>query len=194
MGISPEILSEFRSCLDAAEQAGEIEPTALTVASRADGEGVSARAVLLKHFDERGFVFYTNLESNKGRQLRAKPEAALVFHWKTIRRQVLVEGRVEQVSDREADAYFATRPRGSQLGAWASKQSQVLNSRAELLKRVVAVEARYSGRKVPRPPHWSGFRVIPHMIEFWNGQDNRLHDRFRYTLGEAGWEKQRLYP
>jgi pyridoxamine 5'-phosphate oxidase len=194
MGLSPEILLEFKACLEAAEQAGEIEPTAMTIATRAEDGGVSARTVLLKDFDARGFVFYTNLESNKGRQLRYCPEAALVFHWKAIQRQVLVEGSVEQVSDEEADAYFASRPRGSQLGAWASKQSQTLKSRAELLKRVVTAEARYLGRSVPRPPHWSGFRVVPRMVEFWNGQDSRLHDRFRYTLSEDGWTKQRLYP
>lgn len=194
MGLSPEILNAFEDCLDAARQAGEIEPTAMTIASCSPAGGVSSRTVLLKQHDERGFVFYTNLESNKGRQLAALPEAALVFHWKAIQRQVLVEGSVEQVSDDEADAYFATRPRGSQLGAWASKQSQPLKSRAELLKRVVATEARYLGRDIPRPPHWSGFRVVPRMVEFWVGKDSRLHDRFRYTLGESGWEKQRLYP
>lgn len=194
MGLSPEILSAFEDCLEAARQAGEIEPTAMTIASIAAEGGVSARTVLLKQYDERGFVFYTNLESNKGRQLAALPEAALVFHWKAIQRQVLVEGSVQQVSDEEADAYFATRSRGSQLGAWASKQSQPLKNRAELLKRVVATEARYLGRAVPRPPHWSGFRVVPRMVEFWSGRDSRLHDRFRYTLEEDGWQKQRLYP
>lgn len=166
----------------------------MTVASIGLHGGVSARTVLLKNLDERGFVFYTNFESNKGRQLLANPSAALVFHWKTIKRQVLAEGVVEQVSDQEADEYFASRPRGSQLGAWASKQSQPLKSRAELLKKVVATEARYLGRAVPRPPHWSGFRVIPHMIEFWNGHDSRLHDRFRHTLENGTWNKQRLFP
>jgi len=194
MGLSAEILAEFDACLEAARDAGEVEPTAMTVATRASSDGVSARTVLLKHHDERGFVFYTNLDSNKGRQLAAVPEAALVFHWKTIQRQVLVEGSVEQVTDDEADAYFASRPRGSQLGAWASDQSQPLKSRAELLKRVVAAEARYFGRAVPRPPRWSGFRVLPRMVEFWNGKDSRLHDRFRYTLDAGAWKKQRLNP
>lgn len=194
MNIPSEILAELRACLDQAENAGELEPTAMTLASTGLENAISARTVLLKHLDERGFVFYTNFESNKGRQLLANPAAALVFHWKAIKKQVLVEGVAVQVPDREADEYFASRPRGSQLGAWASKQSRPLKSRAELLKKVVATEARYIGRAVPRPPHWSGFRVVPHMIEFWNGQDSRLHDRFRYTLENDTWNKQRLFP
>ena len=156
--------------------------------------GVSARMVLLKDWDDSGFVFYTNLESNKGRQLAARPHAALVFHWKRTEQQVRVEGEVEPVSDEEADAYFASRPRGSQLGAWASDQSRPMNGRAELLKRVAAVEARYLTRSVPRPPHWSGFRLVPTMIEFWYGRASRLHDRFRFTQQDGGWEKQRLFP
>ncbi|MBT8061204.1 MAG: pyridoxamine 5'-phosphate oxidase [Xanthomonadales bacterium] len=194
MNLSQEIVERFSDYLDAARAAGEIEPTAMTIATRALNDGVSARTVLLKEFDERGFVFYTNLESNKGRQLAEDTAAALVFHWKAIQKQVLVEGRVERVSDEQADAYFASRPRGSQLGAWASKQSRALGSRAELLKRVVATEARYIGRKVPRPPHWSGFRVLPEMVEFWDGKNSRLHDRFRYTAGPEGWSRQRLFP
>lgn len=192
--LSREILDTFSASLEAARQAGEIEATAMTVATRSLEGGVSARTVLLKDFDEDGFVFYTNLDSNKGRQLAGDPSAALVFHWKSIQQQVLIEGTVEPVSDAQADAYFASRPRGSQLGAWASHQSQPLSSRAELLKRVVKVEAKYFGRDVPRPPHWSGFRVKPHMVEFWNGKDSRLHDRFRYTAGKDGWQKQRLFP
>jgi len=194
MAISEQILQEFRDGMDAAVKAGEIEPTAMALASPGLGNGISARTVLLKALDERGFVFYTNLESRKGRQLAENPAAALVFHWKTIVRQVLVEGRVEQISDEQADEYFATRDRGSQLGAWASDQSRPLKSRAELLKRAVALEARHIGRPIPRPPHWSGLRVVPHMIEFWTGRRSRLHDRFRYTLTETGWEKQRLFP
>lgn len=194
MSIPKHVLQEFNDCMDAAVSAGEIEPTAMTVASPGLVEGLSARTVLLKALDERGFVFYTNLRSRKGRQLEANPQAALVFHWKSIQRQVLVEGVVEQVSDDEADAYFASRDRGSQLGAWASDQSQPLKNRAELLKRVVAVEARYLGKPVPRPPHWSGLRVIPRMIEFWAGKKSRLHDRYRYTLENGDWTRQRLFP
>jgi len=194
MAIPEQVMREFRECMDAAEKAGELEPTAMTVASLGEAGGVSARTVLLKNFDERGFVFYTNLQSNKGTQLLSNPQAALVFHWKTTRRQVLVEGRVEQVSDAEADAYFGSRDRGSQLGAWASHQSKPLKNRAELLKNVVALEARHIARPVPRPPHWSGLRVIPNMIEFWTHRNSRLHDRFRYILDETTGNKQRLYP
>ena len=194
MMIPEEVLQEFNDCLDAAVSAGEIEPTAMAVASPGLQGGISARTVLLKAVDERGFVFYTNLESRKGLQLAKNPAAALVFHWKAIQRQVLIEGRVEQVSEQQADEYFTSRDRGSQLGAWASDQSRPLKSRAELLKRAVAVESRYFGREIPRPPHWSGLRVVPHMIEFWTGRKSRLHDRFRHSLGENGWEKQRLFP
>jgi pyridoxamine 5'-phosphate oxidase len=194
MSIPQEVIEQFQSCLDAAVEAGEIEPTSMTVASIGLESGLSARTVLLKAFDERGFVFYTNLESRKGRQLLANPSAALVLHWKTIVRQVLVEGTIEQVSDEEADKYFASRDRGSQLGAWASKQSQPLSSRAELLKNVVTFEAKHIGRPIPRPPHWSGLRVVPHMIEFWIGKKSRLHDRFRYTLEDGSWNRQRLFP
>ena len=194
MSIPREVLQEFGDCMEAAVKAGEIEPTAMTIATPGLGGGVAARMVLLKVFDEQGFVFYTNLESNKGRQISASPQAALVFYWKTIARQVLVEGRVELVSGQEADDYFASRDRPSQLGAWASKQSQPMKSRASMLKNVVALEARYIGRPVPRPPHWSGYRVIPHMIEFWTHRNSRLHDRFRYTLKQENWTKQRLFP
>jgi pyridoxamine 5'-phosphate oxidase len=192
--ISENIVKEFQACLDKAISAGEIEPTAMTLATSGLSGGISARTVLLKAFDERGFVFYTNLNSRKGKQLQADPEAALVFHWKKIVRQVLIEGRVEQVSNEQADEYFASRDRGSQLGAWASDQSQALKSRAELLKRVVALERRYRGGTIPRPPHWTGLRLVPHMIEFWTGKKSRLHDRFRYTLEDGSWTRQRLFP
>ena len=194
MNIPREVLQEFGECMEAAAKAGETEPTAMTVATPGLGGGVAARMVLLKAFDEQGFVFYTNLESNKGRQISASPQAALVFYWKTIACQVLVEGRVELLSGQEADDYFASRDRRSQLGAWASRQSQPMKSRAGMLKNIVALEARYIGRPVPRPPHWSGYRVIPHMIEFWTHRNSRLHDRFRYTLDEEEWTKQRLFP
>ena len=194
MSIPRAALQEFRDCMEAAIQAGEIEPTAMTIATLGLSGGVAARMVLLKAFDEHGFVFYTNLESNKGRQLSAVPQAALVFYWKTIGRQVLVEGRVELLGAQEADDYFASRDRASQLGAWASQQSRPMKSRAELLKKVVAAQARYIGRPVPRPPHWSGYRVIPDMIEFWTHRNSRLHDRIRYTLDLKDWTKQRLFP
>ncbi len=194
MSIPRAALQEFRDCMEAAIQAGEIEPTAMTIATLSLSGGVAARMVLLKAFDEHGFVFYTNLESNKGRQLSALPQAALVFYWKTTGRQVLVEGRVELLGAQEADDYFASRDRASQLGAWASQQSRPMKSRAELLKKVVAAQARYIGRPVPRPPHWSGYRVIPNMIEFWTHRNSRLHDRIRYMLDLKDWTNQRLFP
>ena len=194
MSLPPEAMQRFQDCMDAAVGAGEIEPTAMTIATLGERAGVSARMVLLKDYDENGFVFYTNLESIKGRQLSIYPQAALVCYWQTINRQVRVEGRVEQVSDQQADEYFASRPRASQLGAWASKQSEPLKSRAHLLRRVLQVEARHLGRPVPRPPHWSGYRVIPEMIEFWYHRQSRLHDRFRFTLADGEWVMQRLYP
>lgn len=194
MVLPTEAVDRFGECLDAAIRADELEPTAMCLSTLGEDGGVSSRMVLLKDWDESGFVFYTNLESNKGRQLNERPEAALVFHWKSTEQQVRVEGRVEPVSDEEADAYFASRARGSQLGAWASEQSRPMSGRAELLKRVASVEARYLARSVPRPPHWSGFRVVPTMIEFWYGRASRLHDRYRFTLENGTWGKQRLFP
>lgn len=170
------------------------EPNAMTLATvSADGRP-SARVVLLKGFDERGFVFYTNLESRKGRDLIANPYAALCFHWMSLEQQVRVEGRIEKVSDAEADAYFATRPRGAQIGAWASKQSRTLATREELEARVKAVEEKFAGREVPRPPFWSGFRVIPERLEFWQSRQSRLHDRTVYSKQGNKWIIEKLYP
>jgi pyridoxamine 5'-phosphate oxidase len=180
--------------MEAALHEGEIEPEAMTLATMDGRGGVAARMVLLKGYDEHGFVFYTNTLSDKGRQLEACPRAALIMYWKTTNRQVRVEGRAEPVSDLQADEYFATRHRGSQLGAWASRQSEPLKNRAQLLKRVVETEARYLARPVPRPPHWSGYRVVPDMIEFWYARPSRLHDRFRFSLEGEEWRRQRLYP
>jgi pyridoxamine 5'-phosphate oxidase len=194
MKLPAEAVERFGDCMDAAIKAEEIEPTAMTLAT-IDGEGgVSARMVLMKSWDEEGFVFYTNTLSIKGRQLARVPRGALVFYWPRIERQVRVEGPVAPVSDAEADAYFATRARGSQLGAWASDQSQPLESRAHLMKKVVELELRHVGRSVPRPAHWSGYRVRPEMIEFWYGRRSRLHDRFRFTSHGGEWDRQRLYP
>lgn len=194
MKLPAEAVERFEDCMNAAVSDGEIEPTAMTLATT-DSEGaVSARMVLLKEWDESGFVFYTNTLSIKGRQLAECPRAALVMYWKTIERQVRIEGAVTAVAGEEADAYFASRPRGSQLGAWASKQSEPLSSRAHLLKAVLELELKHVGRSVPRPPYWSGYRVEPHMIEFWYGRTSRLHDRFRFTLSDGNWQKQRLYP
>jgi len=185
--------------MDTARAAGELEPTAM-VLSTSDGQGaVTSRTVLLKALDARGFVFYTNTLSFKGRQLNTSPRAAATFLWKTIQCQVQLAGAVSPVSNAEADEYFSTRDRGSQVGAWASLQSQPLESREVLERRVHEVEEKYQGRDVPRPPHWSGFRIEPEMVEFWHGQPFRLHDRFRYTRSEkAGsnnpWMLQRLFP
>lgn len=159
--------------------------------------------VLLKGVDERGFVFYTNFESRKGRELLANRKAALLFHWKSLRRQIRVRGNVEVVTDAEADAYFASRPRGAQIGAWASQQSQPIESRAELERRQKQFEAQFEQQStVPRPPHWSGFRLMPIDIEFWSSADHRLHDRIVFTRNnnnnnnndERNWNKTRLMP
>lgn len=189
-----EVIQEFNTILQAALDAKVIEPTAMTIASHENGR-VSARTVLMKAFDARGFVFYTNLKSNKGRQLLSHPEAALTFLWRDIERQVLVEGVTEQVSDEEADTYFASRHRASQIGAWASQQSQPLASRESFDSSVSEFEQRFDEQPIPRPPYWSGFRIRPTMIEFWYGRQFRLHDRFRWALNKDNrWQSQRLYP
>lgn len=170
------------------------EPFAVVVATvDADGQPW-ARTVLLKQFDERGFVFYTNRESNKGRQLLAHPRAAMHFLWLPTSRQVQVQGRIELTTAAEDDAYFASRPRESQLGAWASQQSRPLNGRDQLEDRFAAVGKQYAGGDVPRPPYWGGFRLVPERFEFWQAGPHRLHDRFEYTRDGDGWFIQRLNP
>ena len=192
-----EAIAQFSDLLDEAAAAGEPEPSAMTLAT-ADAAGrVSARIVLLKGIDPRGFVFYTNYESAKAEQLAAHPSAALCFLWKTLRDvvQVRVEGAVEKAGAAESDAYFASRPRESRVGAWASKQSQMLASRAELDARLAEVEQRFAGADVPRPSFWGGYRLVPDRIELWFGQRARLHDRVRYErAGDGAWAKQLLYP
>src|SRR5262249_4221518 len=176
-------IERFRELFARAQAAEEGETTAVALATVDAAGRPSARMVLLKGVDERGFVFYTNLESRKGRDLAANPQAALCFHWQRLRVQVRVEGQVERVAAEEADAYFASRRRGHQLGAWASSQSAPLASREELLARFQEAEARFEGKEVPRPPFWGGFRLCPDRLEFWYAQDDRLHDRQLYTLG-----------
>jgi pyridoxamine 5'-phosphate oxidase len=172
------------------------DPTAMTLATcTADGRP-SARMVLLKGHDARGFVFYTNVGSRKGGELAANAQAALLFHWKSLRRQVRIEGRIEPVTAEEADAYYASRPRQSRIGAWASDQSRPLAERAELERRLAEAEARFPGDAVPRPPHWSGFRVVPHRFEFWRDMPYRLHDRLIFARDGEGepWATSRLFP
>jgi pyridoxamine 5'-phosphate oxidase len=185
---------EFKEWLDEAWKKEPADAHAMTVATATPDGRPSARIVLLKGFDANGFVFYTNFESRKGQELLANPRAALLFHWKSLMRQVRIEGEARPVSDAEADAYFATRPRQSQLGAWASDQSRPLDSRTALVGRVAAVTARYGFGTVPRPPHWSGFRVVPERIEFWQDQAFRLHDRLVYIRESDGWRTERLFP
>ncbi|KRB86813.1 pyridoxamine 5'-phosphate oxidase [Sphingomonas sp. Root710] len=170
------------------------DPEAMAVAT-ADAEGrPSVRMVLLKGHDARGFVFYTNYESRKAGQLDANPQAALLFHWKSLRRQIRIEGPVSKVSAAEGDAYFATRSRDSQLGAWASEQSRPLDQRATFEARYEAIRQRFEGQDVPRPPHWSGFRVAPERIEFWQDRAHRLHERRLFTRSGDGWIEGLLYP
>lgn len=184
----------FQEWLAEAETSEPNDPTAMCLAT-VDAAGTpSARIVLLKGIDQRGFAFYTNVESRKGQELIARPQAALCFHWKSLRKQVRVEGPIEPVSAGEADEYFATRARVSQIGAWASDQSRPLDSRATLEARVARIEARYEGKAVPRPPNWSGFRVVPEAIEFWKDGAFRLHDRIRFWRSGLEWATERLYP
>lgn len=188
-------IAMFQQWLAEAERCAAIEePTAMTLATVDEAGDPAARIVLLKDCDERGFVFYTNLHSPKAAHLRQHPRAALCFHWEPLARQVRITGGVEPVTDAEADAYFATRPRLSRIGAWASKQSQPLAGRFELERRLARYTARFHVGSVPRPPFWSGFRLQPERIEFWLKQPYRLHDRVLYHRTDDRWSRQRLYP
>jgi pyridoxamine 5'-phosphate oxidase len=193
-----EAITTFRALLDDATRAGDPEPTATTLSTvRANGR-VASRMVLLKAVDERGFAFYTNYQSAKAEQIAAHPQAALCFLWKTLRGgsgvQVRVEGKIELTTATESDAYFASRARDSQIGAWASAQSQTLPSREAFYERIAEFEKKFEGGPVPRPPHWGGYRLVPDLIEFWYGQRARLHERDRYELRDGRWSKRMLYP
>lgn len=184
----------FRDLFERATATGLTEPNAMVLSS-ADAQGrPSSRVVLLKHFDHRGFVFYTNLESRKGMEILARPDVSLNFFWREPKEQVCIFGRAELVSDAEADTYFATRDRNSQLGAWASQQSRPLASREQLLADFERVSERFAGREVPRPPHWTGLRVVPRRFEFWVAREHRLHDRTFYEPDGDSWQIGRLYP
>lgn len=186
----------FKDWLGEAEAKEPNDPNAMAVASVGDDGMPSLRMVLLKGYDADGFVFYTNFESRKGRQILAHPKAALLFHWKSLQRQVRIEGPVTQVSDAEADAYFNSRPRESRIGAWASQQSRKLEGRFELEKNVAKYTAKYAVGNIPRPPYWSGFRVKPQLVEFWKAGAFRLHDRLVYhrDADATGWTTEYLYP
>lgn len=194
--LTPDILDTFRGLLDEAKASGDREPTAMNLATSDTSGRVHSRIVLLKGIDERGLRFHTNRESAKGREMAGHPQVALCFHWKQIRDgvQVRFEGRVRLLDDAESDAYFASRPRGSQIGAWASKQSETLPDRATFEERVAHFEKEFAGRDVPRPPHWGGYLMEPDRVEFWYGATFRLHERIVHSDDGAQWFTRMLYP
>jgi pyridoxamine 5'-phosphate oxidase len=192
--VDADPIRQFQAWFQQALAAGLPEPSAMTLATAAADGRPSARVVLLKGCDERGFAFFTNYESRKGREIAVNPFAALVFLWKELERQVRIEGRVERVTASESDAYFNSRPHGSRLGAIASRQSEVIAGRGALEERLRQLEQRYADVDPPRPPHWGGYRVVPEVIEFWQGRPNRLHDRLRYRRAAGAWVLERLSP
>jgi pyridoxamine 5'-phosphate oxidase len=192
--LDPDPLRQFEAWFDEARDTDVEVPEAMALATATPAGRPSARMVLLKAADERGFTFHTNYESRKGGELAANPQAALLFHWRPLGRQVRVEGRVERVSPDESEAYFRTRPLGSRLAAWASPQSRPLSSRAELERLYEEASARFPGEDVPLPPNWGGFRLVPDAYEFWQHAENRLHDRVRYERDDANWSRVRLAP
>jgi pyridoxamine 5'-phosphate oxidase len=192
--LDPDPIKQFYSWFSAAIKAGIHDANAMTLATCA-GEKPSARVVLLKDFDERGFVFFTNYLSEKGKQLEKNPNAALVMYWMEVERQIRIEGKVEKTSREESEKYFHSRPAGAQLGAWASRQSEVIDARRVLDARLEEMKQRLAEGPIPRPPHWGGYRLKPDRVEFWQGCPDRLHDRFRYTRrSDGGWSIDRLAP
>lgn len=192
--MDPDPLHQFAAWFEEARVAGVVYPETTALATAAPDGAPAVRMVLLKAADERGFVFFTNTASRKGRELEANPHAALLLYWRELGRQVRVEGRVEPVDDTESRPYFETRPRASRLSAWASPQSEPVESRAELERRFAQAAARFPGEEIPLPPHWGGYRVVPETIELWEHRENRLHDRVLYTRTESGWRRERLAP
>jgi pyridoxamine 5'-phosphate oxidase len=193
--LNPDPFAQFHAWFEEAKAAQPLLPEAMTVATTGLDGLVSARICLLKGFDRRGFVFFTNYLSHKGKQLHENPRACLVFHWAALERMVRIEGAVVRTCEDESDEYFASRPRGSQIGAWASEQSRVIPGRGALDERAKELATIYGDRPIPRPPHWGGYRVIPLLFEFWQGRADRLHDRFNYRLREAkDWVIERLSP
>jgi pyridoxamine 5'-phosphate oxidase len=192
--IGPDPLVEFARWFAEAQKAELPEPNAMTLATATAGGVPSARVVLLKGFDQRGFVFFTDYRSRKGRELAENPRAALVFYWGELERQVRITGSVSRTSREESESYFRTRPAGSRMGAWTSQQSRVIPSRSFLEDGLRAIEAKYQAGDVPLPPYWGGYRLLPDAIEFWQGRENRLHDRICYLREAGGWKIERLSP
>jgi pyridoxamine 5'-phosphate oxidase len=192
--VDPDPIRQFVVWFDEASQSGAAESNAMALATAAPDGRPSVRMVLLRGVDERGFAFFTNYESRKARELEANRQAALVFFWHELERQVRVEGRVERVSGEESDLYFQSRPKGARIGAWASPQSEVVASRGVLDARFDVLESLYPEEAIPRPANWGGYRLVPESIELWQGRPNRLHDRLRYTRQERGWLIERLAP